>query len=180
MNRYLLPIFCLILTSVVTTAYSQETNTNDWHPNTKKLDFIAKHPDPHIGDAGSTLARDIKSFYELLRDKKWHKTYELQAKAFRELNPESGYLASALKYENIWGLVNYEVLSVEFCNSSPDSKDVDEAILICKFTELPDYENSYATVFWHREDGIWKCLSAGPSKLRIFEGAISPPIIDWR
>jgi hypothetical protein len=107
------------------------------------------------------------------------KPYELRAKAFRELMPETDYLAEASKYEDRWGLVNYEVLTAGFQNSDPSNQEMDMAILICKFTELPGNSVSYSTVFWHREDGVWKCLSAGPHKLRIFDG-IKRPIIDWR
>jgi hypothetical protein len=177
MNRYHL-IICLIVSSVVVTGCSQETNTNDWHPNTRLLDLAVRDHDPFTGDAGSTLAHDVKRFYQLLRDKQWHETYELRAKAFREDTPEADYLTTAKKAEKIWGLVNYEVLSVKFQNS-PETTNVDEAILICKFTELPDYAVSYSTVFWHKEDGGWKCLSAGPFKLDIFSGTRTP-IIDWR
>jgi hypothetical protein len=129
-------------------------------------------------DAASTLAHDLKRFYQLLRDKQWHETYELRAKAFREDVRESDYLAEAKNAEKHWGLVNYDVLSAGFQNAY-GSTNVDEAILICKFTELPDYAVSYSTVFWHKEDGVWKCLSAGPRKLGIFRGT-RPPIIDWR
>ena len=176
-QQFLLFIFLSALT-IATAVYSQETSTNDWNPNTKKLDFIAKHPDPFMGDAGSTLAHDVKRFYQLLRDKKWHQTYELRAKCFREDMLESDYLAEAMKYEDKWGLVNYEVLSVQFRNSI-GSTNVDEAILICKFTELPDYAESYSTVWWHKEDGVWKCLSAGPFKLSIFRET-RLPFVDWK
>jgi hypothetical protein len=178
MNRYNFPIICLIAASVICTARAQETSTNDWHPNTKKLDDNAKHPFPGIGDAESTLAHDVKRFYQLLRDKKWHQTYELRAKVFREAVQESDYFAEAINAEKLWGLVNYDVLSVQF-RSSIDSTKVDEAILICKFTELPDYAVSYSTVWWHKEDGVWKCLSAGPSKLSIFRET-RLPFVDWR
>ena len=178
MNRYHLSIICLIVLLGVVAAYSQETNTNDWHPNTRLLDLAARRNDPFTGDAGSTLARDVKNFYQLLRDKKWHETYELRAKAYREDRLESDYLAEAKKAEKLWGLVNIEVLSLGFENS-PGSTNVDQAVLICKFTELPDNAVSYSTVYWHKEDGVWKCLSAGPSKLEIFNG-LRPPIIDWR
>jgi hypothetical protein len=170
---------CAILSSIVGVAYAQATNTNSWHPNTKILDEAAKYGDPVSRDAASTLARDVKRFYELLRDKKWHQTYEMRAKCFREDLLESDYLAEAIKYEKKWGLVNYEVLSQQYQNSIPGATNVDQAILICKFTELPDYAVSYATVFWHKEDGVWKCLSAGPFKLSIFQGT-RPPTIDWR
>jgi hypothetical protein len=179
MNRHHLLIICLIVMSVAIVARSQETNTNDWHPNTRLLDLAARRHDSFEGDAGSTLARDVKKFYELLRDKKWHETYELRAKCFREDMLETDYLAEAIKYENIWGLVNYEVLSLGFQNSIPDSTNLDQAILICKFTELPDKAVSYSTVYWHKEDGVWKCLSAGPSKLSIFTG-LRLPFVDWR
>lgn len=166
------------LDSAVGVAYSQATSTNDWHPNTRLLDLAARGHDPSTGEAGSTLARDVKRFYEFLRDKKWHQTYELRAKAFREDMPETGYLTEALKYENRWGLVDYEVLSMKFQNSG-DSTNMDQAVLICKFTELPGHAVSYSTVYWHEEEGVWKCLSAGPSKLSIFWG-LRPPVVDWR
>ena len=170
-------VVCVIIGSAVGAAYSQETSTNNWHPNTKLLDLSASWH-AQSGDIGSTLARDVKRFYELLRDKKWHQNYELRAKAFREDMLESTYLAEAIKYENSWGLVDYEVLSAVF-QSAVDSTNLDQAVLICKFTELPGHEVSYSTVYWHREEGVWKCLSAGPSKLDIFRG-LRPPIIDWR
>jgi len=129
-------------------------------------------------DAESTLAHDLKRFYQLLRDKQWHEAYELRAKAFREVVLETYYLAEVKKADEHWGLVNYDILSVEFSNSIGGT-NLDQAILICKFTELPDYAVSYSTVFWHKEDGVWKCLSAGPRKLSIFMGT-RPPMIDWR
>jgi hypothetical protein len=178
MNHYHLPIICLIAASVVCVPDSQGIDTNVWHPNTQKLDLMAKIHDPAMMDAGSTLAHDVKRFYELLRDKQWHETYELRARAFREDVLESDYLAKAKKGEKLWGLLNYEVLSIGF-QSSHGSTNSDEAILVCKFTELPNSDVSYCTVFWHREDGVWKCLSAGPIKLDIFEGT-RPIIIDWR
>jgi hypothetical protein len=178
MKQQFLPIIILSALFITTAAYSQETSTNDWHPNTKKLDFNAKYPNPRMGDAESTLAHDVKSFYQLLRDKKWHQTYELRAKVFREAVQESDYFAEAINAEKLWGLVDYDVLSVEFRNSI-DSTNVDEAILICKFIELPDYAVSYSTVWWHKEDGIWKCLSAGPRKLSIFRET-RLPFVDWR
>ncbi len=178
MNHYHFPIICLILSAVGIAAYAQEASTNDWHPNTKLLDLGAKlqHPSKN---AATTLAHDVKMFYQALRDKHWHETYELRAKAYREDVQESNYLARAIEYEKIWSLVNYEVLSITFQNSDPANENLDTAILICKFTELPDYEVSYSTVFWHNEEGVWKCLSAGPQKLNIFIGT-RPPTIDWR
>jgi hypothetical protein len=178
MNHYHLPIICLIAASVVCVPDSQGIDTNVWHPNTQKLDLMAKIHDPAMMDAGSTLAHDVKRFYELLRDKQWHETYELRARAFRKDVSESDYLAEAKKAEKLWGLVNYDVLTVGL-RSSPGSTNCDEAILICKFTELPDSAESYSTVFWHKEEGVWKCLSAGPFKLSIFDGT-RPPTIDWR
>jgi hypothetical protein len=159
------------------------TNLFKWSPNTERLDLIAKLADegmgdPHKRDSAITLARDVKKFYQLLRDKQWPETYELRAKAFRKDIPKSDYLAETRKAEKIWGLVNYEVLSVGFSNSL-ESTNIDQAELICKFVELPDYATSYSTVFWHREDGVWRCLSAGPFKLDIFRGT-RPPFIDWR
>ena len=177
MNAYHLQIICLVTASVVCMADAQETNRNVWHSNTSILDETAKYDDPVMKDAASTLAHDLKRFYQLLRDKQWHETYELRAKVFRETVRESDYLAEAKNAEKLWGLVSYDVLSDEFRNSY-GSTNVDEAILICKFTELPDYEVSYSTVWWHKEDGVWKCLSAGPRKLGIFRGT-RLPIIDW-
>ena len=166
------------LDSAAELAHSPETSTNDWYPNTKLLDLRAKLHDPFSGDAGSTLARDVKRFYELLRDKKWHQTYELRAKVFREDMLETDYLAEAIKYEDSWGLVDYQVLSLGFENSV-DSTNMDQAVLICKFTELPDRAVSYSTVYWHREEGVWRCLSAGPHKLSIFRGS-RQVVVDWR
>jgi hypothetical protein len=177
MNDYHLPIICVIAASVVCAADAQVTNRNYWHP-TSRLDEAAKHADPVMMDAASTLVHDLKRFYQLLRDKQWHETYELHAKAFREDVRESDYLAEAKKAEKLWGLVNYDVLSSEFQNS-PGGTNFDQAILICKFIEFPDYAVSYSTVFWHKEDGVWKCLSAGPFKLSMFRGT-RPPIIDWK
>ena len=175
MNHYHIPIICLIAASVVCAADAQE---KDWHPNTSILDETAKYADPVMMDAASTLAHDLKRFYQLLRDKQWHETYELRAKAFRKDVRESDFLAEAKKAEKLWGLANYDVLSANFRNSY-GSTNIDEAILICKFTELPGYGVTYSTVFWHKEDGVWKCLSAGPRKLSIFRET-RPPIIDWR
>jgi len=69
---------CVILSSAVGIAYSQQATTNTlhfkpfgtnyWHPNTKRLDVDMGRPDPILGDAGITLARDVKNFYQLLRD----------------------------------------------------------------------------------------------------------------
>jgi hypothetical protein len=157
---------------------SKGGDTNNWRPNTRLLDEIAKVHDTFMKDDGTTLARDVKRFYELLRDKKWQETYQLRARAFREDFLESDYLAKAKRAEELWGLLSYEVLSVGF-QSSQGSTNNDEAILVCKFTELPNSEVSYSTVFWHKEDGVWKCLSAGPIKLDIFR-ATRPIIIDWR
>jgi hypothetical protein len=178
MKHYYGTIICLIAASVVCAADAQEIDKHSWHSNTSILDEAAKHADPDMMDAASTLAHDLKRFYQLLRDKKWHETYGLRAKVFREAVQESDYLAEAKKAEKLWGLVNYEVLSANFRNSI-GSTNIDEAILICKFTELPDYTVSYSTVWWHKEDGVWKCLSAGPRKLSIFRET-RPPFIDWR
>ena len=173
-----LPIIFLAVVLVGCEPHSQGQDTNVWHPNNRLLDLTAKIHDPSMMDAGTTLAHDVKEFYQLLRNKKWHETYELRARAFREDVAQSDYLAEAEKAGKHWGLVNYEVLSVGFQNAG-GSTNCDEAILICKFTEMPNSEESYSTVYWHREDGVWKCLSAGPRKLSIFR-ATRPPIIDWR
>jgi hypothetical protein len=166
------------LASVVGATQSKEESTGDWFPDTELLDLAARRHDPFTGDAGSTLARDVKRYYELLRDRKWHQTYELRAKAFREGMLETDYLAEAIQYGDKWGLVDYQVLSVGF-EKLYGSTNTDQATLICKFTELPDHAVSYSTVYWHREEGVWKCLSAGPSKLSIFTG-IRLPVVDWR
>jgi hypothetical protein len=154
-----------ILSSVIN-GCSQETKTNNWNPGVSLLDKNAR-----IDQMGSSLAHDVKAFYQFLRNKDWHETYEGRARAFRHDVLESDYTSTAKKYENSWGLADYEVLSVDF-------QDSDVAILICKFIELPDYTISYSTVFWHREGGVWKCLSAGPKKLGIFEKT-RPIMIDW-
>jgi hypothetical protein len=169
---------CLIALFVIG-AQAQQASTNSWHPNTKLLGSDASRPpDPFTGDAATTLAHDVKQFYELLRDKQWIQTYKSRAKAFREDISEDQYLAEVKERGELWGLANYDVLSVTF-RSSISSTNVDEAILICKFTELPAHSVSYSTVFWHREDGAWKCLSAGPNRLTIFNGT-RVPTIDWR
>ncbi len=171
-------MICLILTSVVCGADSQSVNPNDWHPDTKILDATVKYGNPSMMDAVKSLTFDLKKFYQLLREKKWRETYELRAKAYREDVLESDYLAKAKKSEKYWGLINYDILSAKFENSYGGT-NIDEAVLICKFIELPNYTVSYSTVFWHKEEGVWRCLSAGPSKLEIFE-SMRPPIIDWR
>ena len=177
-NQYRLPIICFIAAAAICTSYSQEISTNDWRPNTRMLDDIAKINDPPMTDAARTLAHDLKRFYQLLRDKQWQETYELRAKAFRKDTPLDGYIAEARQAGKDWGLANYEVLSVGF-QSWIGSTNVDEAILICRFTELPGYKISYATVFWHKEDGVWRCMSAGPSRLHFLRGT-RPPYMDWR
>jgi hypothetical protein len=176
MNTYHWQILCLITTSFVFAANAQETN--DWHANTSLLDFNAKHGDPAMREASSSLARDVKVFYQSLRDKQWHKSYVMHAKVYRDIVMEPTYLAETIKYENIWGLVNYDVLSIQFRHTY-DSTNINEGILICKFTELPDYAVAYSTVWWHKEEGGWKCLSAGPIKLSAFKEIISP-FVDWR
>ena len=178
MKCYHLSFICLILASVVVAACAQDISTNDWHPNTRLLDIAAKHNDPITGDAGSTLARDVETFYQLLRDKKWHETYEQHAKVYRNDILEADYLATTKEAEKSWSLVNYEILNLQFENSY-GSTNVDEAVLICKFTELPGHTDSYSTVYWHREEGVWKCLSAGPSKIHIFEATRSPFMV-WQ
>ena len=177
MNIYRLPIICLIVASVVCTADSQGVKTNYWHPDTTKLDLMEEIHDPMVRVAISTLVPDVKRFYELLRDKKWHETYELRARAFRHDRAESDYIAEAKRNEKRWSLVNYDVLDVGL-DGNVGSTNIDQAVLICRFVELPSYEESYSTVFWHKEDGVWRCLSAGPRKLDIFSGTRGP-YIDW-
>lgn len=174
MNSYRLLIISLIAALGVATAYSQQTSTNDWHPDTRLLDLSARD---HEGSDASALAHDVERFYQALRDKKWPETYELRAKCFREGSPESNYLAEAKEYGKIWGLENYDVLSVELQRMAGSNYEV--AVLICRFTELPDDSVSYSTVYWHREDGVWRCLSAGPKNLPIFE-ATRLPYVDWQ
>jgi len=129
MNHYHLRIICLITASVVVTGCARETSTNDWYSNTSILEETSKHADPLTRDAASTLVHDLKRFYQLLRDKQWHETYELRAKVFREVVRESDYLAEAKRAEKLWGLVNYEVLSAEFRNAYVGT-NVDQAIII--------------------------------------------------
>lgn len=179
MNRCHLLIACLVAGLSACSADSQGISTNNWHPDTHRFDDLAKFHDPLLGDSAATLPHDVKRFYQLLRDKKWHETYELRAKAFRESVSESDYLAEAKQFGKSWGLVNYEVLSINFENSIPDTTNLDEAVLICKFTELPGPMDSYSTVYWHREEGVWRCLSAGPHNLPIFNG-MRAPFVDWR
>jgi hypothetical protein len=163
----------LVSVSFIRAGDGESSKVPSWSPNTEKLDLAAK-----FDDSGVTLARYVKRFYQLLRDKRWLETYELRAKAFRNDFSEADYLEKARTSEKTWGLVNYDVLSVKFSNSL-GSTDVDEAVLICRFVELPEYATSYSTVFWHKENGVWRCLSAGPVKLDIFQ-ATRPTLIDWR
>jgi hypothetical protein len=160
------------------TAYARGADTNEWHPNTELLDLITKRHYPSGEDREKSLALDVETFYIALRDKRWQETYELRANAFREDFSEQEYLAIAKQNETTWALINYEILSVSIQNSAPTSGR-DMAILICKFTELPGNKDTYSTVFWHKEAGKWKCLSAGPHNLSIFSGT-RPPLIDWR
>jgi hypothetical protein len=190
MHYYRLQLICLIVMSVIGSARAQNTNTNHfqmvqilhantvvpWNPNTRLLDLPAQRQRSFEQDR--ILAIDVENFYLALRDKKWPETYKGRARAFQEDFPATEYLAEAINSGKRWGLANYEVLSATLMNSGP-TNDMDVAILICKFTELPLYTDSYSTVYWHREDGHWKCLSAGPHGLGIF-GATRPPIIDWR
>jgi hypothetical protein len=157
---------------------AQETNGVSWHFNTSVLDDLTKYGRPAAKTAGSTLAHDVKRFYQLLRDKQWQETYELHAKAFREVVSEVYYTTTAKLEAQPWELVSYEVLSCQLRNAL-GSTNIDEAALICKFAELPYYAETYSTVFWHKEDGVWKCLSAGPHKLSIFN-EVKVPFIDWR
>lgn len=176
MIHYRLTFVCLIAMSMTFVGFSQ--TGNGWRPNTRLLDIAAKADVSPTDDAKRALAHDVKTFYELLREKQWRKTYELRAKVFREDTPEDEYVSEGLQVEKSWGLANYEVLSLEF-DKTPGSKSVDQAVLICKFTTLPDSAVNYSTVYWHREDGVWKCLSAGPSGPSIFYGT-RPPYIDWQ
>jgi hypothetical protein len=178
MNSNYFQIVFLIIATVVCPANAQQTNEDYWHPNTSILDELAQHTNPAMMDASSALVHDLKRYYQLLRDKKWKETYELSAKAFQEDVQESDYVARAINAESRWGLVNYDVLSAEF-RSEINSTNLDEAILICKFTELPNYKVSYSTVFWHKEGGVWRCLSAGPRTLGVLRET-RLPIVDWR
>jgi hypothetical protein len=178
MNRQFFLNTLIIAGLLACSGLSLQADTNSWRANTRKLDESAKVQNPITLDAASTLAHDLKKFYELLRDKKWHETYEFRAKAFREDVSEANYIAEVKEAEKEWGLVSYDVLSVHFV-ASPGATNIDEAILICRFKELPDNSESYSTVFWHKEDGGWKCLSAGPHKLSAFDGT-RPPVIDWK
>lgn len=179
MKNYCLSIICLIAAWIACLADAQEINTNYWNPDTKRLDLSAKHiSDPEWRDATITLERDLTRFYQLLRDKQWHETYKLRAKAYRHDVPERHYIAQAKLFGKEWGLANYDVLAVRFENAVNET-NIGQAVLICKFVELPGYVTSYATVYWHREDGIWKCMSAGPSNLPICSGT-RPPFMDWQ
>ena len=175
--KFRLQFFCALILLMCCSVGAQIANTNDWHPNTRLLDMTPTSRDANGEYAETSLSRDVKKFYLALRDKQWHDTYMMRAKAFREDMPESEYLEFARKGEKKWGLVNYEVLSLEL--DSFQTNDADVAILICKFTELPRKRDTYSTVFWHKEEGVWKCLSAGPRNLIIFDGTRTP-IIDWR
>ena len=177
MKLYRFPIVILIAAFFAGATECQETHTN-WNPNSKKLAEAAKYADPITMDAASILERDLTRFYELLHDKKWRETYQLRAKAFQEDFPETDYLAAAKKEEKLWGLVSYDVLSVNF-ETTYGSTNVDQAMLVCKFIQLPHNSVSYAAVYWHRENAVWKCLNAGPNNLSISIGT-RIPYIDWK
>jgi hypothetical protein len=125
----------------------------------------------------AALEHDVRTFYKLLRDKQWPAAYDMRAKAFRETCPKAAYLRMAEEEGKDWGLANYEVLSAEM--DEEDDSGSYTAVLICKFVELPGDAVSYSTVYWHNEDGSWKCLNAGPKGMDIFSGG-EGPYINWR
>ncbi len=82
------------LGSAVGVANSQETSTNDWYPKTRLLDLAARDYAKGVGD---TLARDVKQFYQLLRDKQWKETYETTCKGFPRGRSRSLYIFAEAK-----------------------------------------------------------------------------------
>ncbi len=137
---------------------SQVNTTNTWNPNTEKLDESAK-----IDTKFLSLDHDVKNFYNFLHKKDWKATYELRWKRFKEVVPEPLYLSTAQQELPDWQLSNYEILSVT-------TYDSDDAILICKFVELPGPVTTYSVVDWRKEkDGVWRCDAAGPTKIFLFQ-----------
>lgn len=129
-----------------------------WNPNTWRLDDTASDDPNYIG-----LDHDVKNFYTILRQKDWKSAYQLRWKSFRRTMPEMTYLNWAKEEGTNWELANYEILSVQMYDNI-------DAILICKFIELPGPLTSYSVVNWRKEqDGVWRCDSAGPDRLTIFK-----------
>ena len=130
----------------------------DWKPDTQKLDDA-------VGSSPNSLSLDnnVKNFYELLHKKDWKATYDLRWKAFKKDIPEEMYIKSGQVAGATWKLLNYEVLSVSVYND-------DDAMLICRFVELPGPTVSYSVINWRKEeDGIWRCDAAGPERLTILQ-----------
>ena len=150
------PVILIILLSVIFGCSRHEHVGNIWNPKTKYLDQLSLDNTNFVN-----LARDVKDFYNYLEKKDWESAYERRWKTYRQDFPKNIYIKTANSEGRYWGLINYEILSVETHNS-------DEAVLICKFVELPDSATAYATVRWRNEDGTWKCDAAGPEKLSIF------------
>jgi hypothetical protein len=129
-------------------------NTNGaWNPNTERLDDTASQAPEFV-----SLDHDVKNFYAILHQKDWKSTYQLRWKSFKRSMPETTYLDWAKEEGTNWELANYEILSVQMYNNN-------DAILICKFIELPGPLTSYSVVNWRKEqDGVWRCDSAGPDR----------------
>jgi hypothetical protein len=149
-------VMLLTMSLLFLTSCSRVDSSRNWNPKTDRLDKLVAS-DPSLVD----FARDVKDFYVGLRKKDWALTYARRWKTFRQDCPEGVYLKTARAEGQDWGLLDYEILSV-------DRHDSDEVVLICKFIELPDSAVSYGTVRWHNEDGIWRCDCAGPERLSIF------------
>lgn len=59
-----------------------ETNISGWHFNTRLLDLATQDD---TNDIQSTLAHDVKRFYQLLHEKKWGKHTNCEQKPFARI-----------------------------------------------------------------------------------------------
>jgi hypothetical protein len=131
--------------------------STNWCPDIEKLDLSSKY-DADI----STLAHDVESFYENMRMKNWKPTYESRWKRFKEVASEATYLNDVEHEIPDWQLLNYDVLSIHEYGS-------DDAVLICRFVEMPGPTTTYSVVDWRKEsDGKWRCDVAGPERKLMF------------
>lgn len=133
-----------------------EISTN-WNPDTEDLDLGARYDETYL-----ELDHAVTNFYNLLRKKDWNATYDLRWKTFRESITKETYINDGEKEMPDWQLANYDILSEETYND-------DDALLICRFVELPGPRVAYSMVNWRKEhDGVWRCNVAGPTSLSLF------------
>jgi hypothetical protein len=146
-------------TNQTNTATDIKLNANDdWHPDTKDLDLTAREEPEFL-----SLDRDVKNFYELLHNKDWKATYALRWQAFRRVVSEQIYISGCEQELPKWELTDYDILSVHMYNS-------DDAIVVCRFIEMPGPTTTYSVVDWRKEkDGVWRCDAAGPGLMRMFQ-----------